>query len=792
MKTKFGAIVAVVLGVSLCWLPGRAYAQLPIPGSSQFDLTGFLQAASVTAAADAHSGGSLTVNGHVVIVPRETIVILPASALTWQELFALAPAPYTGVATGMAMSDIPAPITTYEVNVIGNRVGDQYIAGLITISQNGLNSGAGFINYMDYSIGEMRVGGLMGNAASGARVQINDPLIAALGTGRYGRAMSPDVRFMVDQDNPTIASATGFPMCFPRTRVDQGIDDPLCPQSNRPLAVAPAIGFASLVQMNNPALAGNPPPDARNQAPLEVGDYVTYAGTLELDANGVYVSAHTITNNVAIFTWPGTNPAYVRVEVSLIGTGGLTVLGAGEAAFRTRFEGMTTDPSRNVHLYGIDLNPLTGATSDRDWGTIGVDPGPGGGIGAVKGRWRFRPPCTAAVATDKACTPPPGGTFLPPTREMRAVIEGQQSQVPGALGALTSANGIYYGQYHAPIGEYIFPENIPGTPIVENNFNSIDFLAKGGYTSWVGTLVGQLNPWPSDVIPSASCTAPTANAGGPYTVASGGVVSLAGSASGTGPFSYAWSAPTLGTLSSNSAASPSYTASFVGVQSSEVLTLTVTGSCGSGSANVSITINAVAAPTVNPIAAQTVFSNTLVTMTATGSDPNGLALTFSWLQTGGPIVLVPNPKAGATQTFTRALPIGQVASDVLTFSVIATNSLGVSSAAGTTSVTVKPLPDAISITSAVYRTSQFRLAITATSSVVSANVILKLRPYLTATGVMFDPSILGNTFVNNNNGTYTLTLVGAPEPAVPPATPLIVFSNLGGSSVPSALTLVRQ
>ena len=47
----------------------------------------------------------------------------------------------------------------------------------------------------------------------------------------------------------------------------------------------------------------------------------------------------------------------MTTEVALIGTGGLTVIGAGEAAVRTRFEGMTTDPSRNIHLYGIDLDP---------------------------------------------------------------------------------------------------------------------------------------------------------------------------------------------------------------------------------------------------------------------------------------------------------------------------------------------------------------------------------------------------------------------------------------------------
>ena len=107
-------------------------------------------------------------------------------------------------------------------------------------------------------------------------------------------------------------------------------------------------------------------------APLEVGDYVSYAGILVASGS---VAAHTITDNVAIYTSPGTNPACVAVEVALIGTGGPKVMGVCEAALRTRFEGMTTDPSRLVHLYGIDFD-ASGKPSDRDFGVIGVDPGP--------------------------------------------------------------------------------------------------------------------------------------------------------------------------------------------------------------------------------------------------------------------------------------------------------------------------------------------------------------------------------------------------------------------------------
>src|SRR5690242_9533128 len=94
---------APILFFSLLAMASVAVAQLPVPASSQFDITGFIQSAGLGGAGTgpgvgAHMGGTIRVNGHVIIVPSETIVILPASALTWQELFAQAPAPYTGAA----------------------------------------------------------------------------------------------------------------------------------------------------------------------------------------------------------------------------------------------------------------------------------------------------------------------------------------------------------------------------------------------------------------------------------------------------------------------------------------------------------------------------------------------------------------------------------------------------------------------------------------------------------------------------------------------------------------------
>ena len=90
------SILSLLLILGLFAWAGTAMAQLPVPASSQFDLTGFLQEATLdpTCTANAHCGGTLKVNGHVVIVPKETVVIFPANALTWQELFLQAPPPW--------------------------------------------------------------------------------------------------------------------------------------------------------------------------------------------------------------------------------------------------------------------------------------------------------------------------------------------------------------------------------------------------------------------------------------------------------------------------------------------------------------------------------------------------------------------------------------------------------------------------------------------------------------------------------------------------------------------------
>src|SRR6476660_9399381 len=150
MRSRYGRIVAVVVALVSC-VTLRPQAQTPAPaGAASFDIIGFIDAATVAPEADGFSGGgTVTVNGTQIIVPKNTLLQMPAFALTWQELFATAPAPYGPTQSGLAKADTPTPATTYEIHVQGNRVvrngTEQYIAGLVFIAQQSLNAGAGFI-----------------------------------------------------------------------------------------------------------------------------------------------------------------------------------------------------------------------------------------------------------------------------------------------------------------------------------------------------------------------------------------------------------------------------------------------------------------------------------------------------------------------------------------------------------------------------------------------------------------------------------------------------------------------
>ncbi len=652
----------------------------------QFDITGFIQEAtldsnsSICQASDVRlQGGTVKVNGITVIIPCNTILQMPAATLTWQELFSLAPRDMglplgdNGIPTqtGMAQKDsvnIPlatsvnnSPLPSYEIHVVGNVVNGQYIAGLVFISQQALNLGSGIISAIDYNNGEL----LVDTKGSIARVRINDPI------GRYGlshgtldsnadlKEPAYDMRFSIDEDSPTIHAATGYPMCIPRYDPTSN-DDTLCPQANRPRSpnclslpapypafTLPARGqFCTSFMMPVPSDVPNRP-DARQQMPFEVGDNVDFLGTLKYDASGAYISAHTIAAKLGVYTSPGSIPAYIGLEVLLQGTSPQPLPNLPqEGTSRIKVEGFSTDPFNLVDIYAIDVDPRTGDETERWLGTANPSGPP------VIGRFRFLPN---------------SGAFLPATREARVVSRTMcgNPTSPCSLADVyepnaIAANGIIAGQYHAPNFEFIFAEALTlGDAVVPANLQDLAFLYCGSGPLGTptagnnGPIVGQLDPAP-------------------------------------------W-APPMPT--------PAFAASL----------------CAGAPVVGAAAVTAQAAPpviTLFPSAAMTVNSASAVFLSATATDASGMPIGINWVQSAGtaaqsPLVIPPNqPNA-----LTFKAPFGPAQ---MVFIASATSpSTGLTSNAEVVIDVSRQPADAISVNSAVWTNSiQNRgiLNVTATSN----------------------------------------------------------------------------
>src|SRR3954454_6244419 len=125
MRSRYGRTLVVVVAM-LATVTLRPHAQTPAPGgAAPFDIIGFIDAATVTPEADGFSGGgTVTVNGTTITIPKNTLLQMPAFALTWQELFQMAPEQWKAAGqSGLAKADTPSPATTYEIHVQGNRIG---------------------------------------------------------------------------------------------------------------------------------------------------------------------------------------------------------------------------------------------------------------------------------------------------------------------------------------------------------------------------------------------------------------------------------------------------------------------------------------------------------------------------------------------------------------------------------------------------------------------------------------------------------------------------------------------
>jgi hypothetical protein len=787
------------------------------------------------------TGGWIEINNELVRIPAGTIVVFPNTFLTWEEVFELNPNSHQTDAvfqSGLAMADTVRFPGTYQATIDANIVNGQHVAGIVRIAQDAATTFSGYIESIDYANGTLIV--------NHQRVQLNDPKITInipnpdgsptgviLTKGRYSAGQSPDPRMTVDQGNPTVRSALGYPMCIPvvppgtynnelgiagvpdpwvltapQGFTYTGMDDPQCPEINRPRDPN-GLGPFTIFTLNAPGDGPTPenpnPQDPYAEMPYEVGDWVDVIATQEVDAQGPYMTATEVVGNVGTFTAPGTDPAYIVVEVTIMGTAATPDPAfPQETGVRTRVEGMTTDPIRPVDVSAIDYDCNGNITfREPSWvSNFQVEPGPPG-IGK-RGRWRVRFP--------------QGGNFQPPTQNIGARVSG------GVLGK--NKSGLDFNEYQLPTGEFIYPELLdPGNPPPPFNFHDFVYLVNGsGPLPLQGSVFDstqiqlglatipfypnqntpQLNPFPDDVVPPLTCTPgnftsvarPTFSST-PNPPFAGVTVTLDGTASTppTGPF--IWSQiinPGDPVVTINNPTSMKATFLAPTVAGSQNLTFQlIVGGDGftpaSAPANVIVPIvvppaNTPPVVTASSSPANPVASGAPVTLTAVGVDPAGGALTFTWTQTSGPaVVLTPAAPDGSVQTFIAPAIPELTAAQPLVFTVTATSAASTLSGTASVSVVVNPQTDQVIIVGATYRTKKARLDVTATDFTPGVTLTVTLDIINQATGQPY--SVVMGPAIPGGPGLFDVIIANIPPPN------LITITSSAGGVTTSGITVLR-
>ena len=553
MDPRLKLTIVLVLAMGLLWATGANAQFLTVLNSNVpagFGQAGYIQ----TATLGSDGGGTLTMNGINMIVPANSVVQFPANTLQWADLFdpkvskpvydttgvpiepnlSITCTPPALTCTGLALLDNPAqtaglsPYLPFNANVLGNidtknvtGLGvNTYIVGLILpIGQDLGNGGAGVITFIDYAKGRFEVGGQLNTPGTGTVIEINDP------SGRYGWAHSPDPRWTVDPDNPSVAAGNGYPMCIPRIAPPK--IDLSCPLFNRPLNPSGA-GQDPFLQPGAPLMVVNMPPSAKpgttkpdpwKEAPFMIGDFVAYAGVMYKNDPSApidptkpwnqqtYISANTVgADKVALYTAPcasgkenctsSVGPAYMQLARMVIGTGGATpgtnvlpnanlgITGGQiplpEPKNNIVITGFVTDSTQLVDIFAADIDPNNGNETPRLLGTVLPEPGVVvGGVGrGNKGRFRFE--------VGK-------GSFGNRTRVYLAQSHHGMVQVPNQHGTIHPKGGLISGQYHAPMFTFFFPDAPPGFPIIPQNFDSMPFLTQG---EGGNPSAGPLSPFP--------------------------------------------------------------------------------------------------------------------------------------------------------------------------------------------------------------------------------------------------------------------------------------------------------
>jgi hypothetical protein len=180
-----------------------------------------------------------------------------------------------------------------------------------------------------------------------------------------------------------------------------------------------------------------------------------------------------------------------------------------------------------------------------------------------------------------------------------------------------------------------------------------------------------------------------------------------------------------------------------------------------------------------------VASGASVTLTATGVDPAGGTLTYTWTAPAG-IVLTPVAGTnGAQQKFTAPTVPALSAASSLNFTVTATSSVApnLSSAPATVTVVVNPVTDTITITNVVYRISKARLDVTVTDFTPGVTLTCTLDIINKATGKPWT-AVMGPA-IPAAAGTFATKFVNIPAPL------RVTITSSAGGTATSGVTRVR-
>ena len=250
---------------------------------------------------------------------------------------------------------------------------------------------------------------------------------------------------------------------------------------------------------------------------------------------------------------------------------------------------------------------------------------------------------------------------------------------------------------------------------------------------------------------------PTANAGPDQSVDENTAVNLNGTGSSdpdgdTLSFSWIQTGGPVVTLTGGNTAAPSFTAPNV-APAGATLTFELKVIDGLGlisTDTVAITVkNVNRPPTANAGPDQSVDENAAVNLNGTGSDPDGDTLSFSWIQTGGPVVTL---TGGNTAAPSFTAPSVSPAGDTLTFELKVSDGLGLTST-DTVVITVNNVNQAPDANDDVYSMSQGTTLTVSAPGVLGNDTDIDGN-LLTAT-VVTGPAV--GTLTLNSNGSFSYT-----------------------------------